>query len=153
MPCVPPLSCPCSVRMLGLAFLLMAGLGAMVEERGLRWGGLLFRGRPPVCTPHIVCLAATPTVDKESSLSPPVFAPRSGSGSILDTPDLRPQSEPTPKFADVKGVDEAKVRRRAGCWRMACHPSAAIPSSFPCFGTTTTKPRPPASLLPLSTPV
>jgi ATP-dependent metalloprotease len=53
--------------MLGLAFLLMAGLGAMMEERGL------------------------------------------GSRSILNNPDLRPQSETTTKFADVKGVDEAKV--------------------------------------------
>lgn len=61
-----------SVRMLGLAFLLMAGLGAMVEERGL------------------------------------------SSRSILNNPDLRPQSETTTKFADVKGVDEAKVGR-GGC--------------------------------------
>ena len=55
--------------MLGLAFLFMAGLGAMVEERGGLGGG---RG-------------------------------------ILNNPDLRPQSETTTKFADVKGVDEAKV--------------------------------------------
>ncbi|KAI7839312.1 hypothetical protein COHA_007010 [Chlorella ohadii] len=55
-----------SVRMLGLAFLLMAGLGAMVEERGL------------------------------------------SSRSILNNPDLRPQTETATKFADVKGVDEAK---------------------------------------------
>ncbi|PSC71547.1 ATP-dependent zinc metalloprotease FTSH mitochondrial [Micractinium conductrix] len=58
-----------SVRMLGLAFLFIAGLGAMVEERGLSGGG---RG-------------------------------------ILNNPDLRPQSETTTKFADVKGVDEAKA--------------------------------------------
>ncbi len=32
-----------------------------------------------------------------------------GSRSILNNPDLRPQSETTTKFADVKGVDEAKV--------------------------------------------
>ncbi|KAL4442017.1 hypothetical protein ABPG77_011278 [Micractinium sp. CCAP 211/92] len=56
-----------SVRMLGLAFLFMAGLGAMVEERGL-----------------------------------------SGSRGILNNPDLRPQTETHTKFADVKGVDEAK---------------------------------------------
>ena len=55
--------------MLGLAFLFMAGLGAMVEERGGLGGG---RG-------------------------------------ILNNPDLKPQSETTTKFADVKGVDEAKV--------------------------------------------
>jgi ATP-dependent metalloprotease len=59
-----------SVRMLGLAFLLMAGLGAMVEERGL------------------------------------------SSRGILNNPDLRPQSETATKFADVKGVDEAKVCAR-----------------------------------------
>lgn len=53
--------------MLGLAFLFMAGLGAMVEERGL------------------------------------------SSRSILNNPDLRPQTETATKFADVKGVDEAKV--------------------------------------------
>ena len=62
-----PLPPPRSVRMLGLAFLFMAGLGAMVEERGL------------------------------------------SSRSILNNPDLRPQTETATKFADVKGVDEAKV--------------------------------------------
>jgi ATP-dependent metalloprotease len=54
-----------SVRVLGLAFLFMAGLGAMVEERGLSRG-------------------------------------------ILNSPDLRPQHDTKTKFADVKGVDEAK---------------------------------------------
>ena len=70
--------------MLGLAFLFMAGLGAMVEERGL------------------------------------------SSRGILNNPDLRPQSETTTKFADVKGVDEAKVGwaaagggAQAGCSRGA----------------------------------
>ena len=53
--------------MLGLAFLFMAGLGAMVEERGL------------------------------------------SSRSILNNPDLRPQTETATKFADVNGLDEAKV--------------------------------------------
>jgi len=54
-----------SVRVLGLAFLFMAGLGAMVEERGLSRG-------------------------------------------ILNNPDLQPQHDTRTKFADVKGVDEAK---------------------------------------------
>jgi ATP-dependent metalloprotease len=56
-----------SVRVLSLAFLFMAGLGAMVEERG----GL--------------------------------------SRSILNNPDMRPQVDTKTKFADVKGVDEAKA--------------------------------------------
>ena len=55
-----------SVRVLGLAFLFMAGLGAMVEERGMGRG-------------------------------------------ILNNPDLRPQHDTKTKFADVKGVDEAKA--------------------------------------------
>eukprot|EP00887_Chlorella_sp_A99_P002593 scaffold6.g2593.t1 len=55
-----------TTRMLGLAFLFMAGLGAMVEERG----GL--------------------------------------SRGILNNPDMRPQTDTKTKFADVKGVDEAK---------------------------------------------
>ena len=54
-----------SVRVLGLAFLFMAGLGAMVEERGMGRG-------------------------------------------ILNNPDLAPQHDTKTKFADVKGVDEAK---------------------------------------------
>ena len=55
-----------SVRVLGLAFLFMAGLGAMVEDRGMGRG-------------------------------------------ILNNPDLRPQHDTKTKFADVKGVDEAKA--------------------------------------------
>ena len=53
-------------RTLGLALLIMSGLGALVEERGLSRG-------------------------------------------ILNNPDLRPQTETRTRFADVKGVDEAKV--------------------------------------------
>jgi ATP-dependent metalloprotease len=55
-----------SVRVLGLAFLFMAGLGAMVEDRGMGRG-------------------------------------------ILNNPDLKPQHDTKTKFADVKGVDEAKA--------------------------------------------
>lgn len=55
-----------SVRVLGLAFLFMAGLGAMAEERGLSKG-------------------------------------------ILNNPDVQPQLDAKTKFADVKGVDEAKA--------------------------------------------
>ena len=55
-----------SVRVLGLAFLFMAGLGALVEERGLSKG-------------------------------------------VLNNPDLKPQHDTRTKFADVKGVDEAKA--------------------------------------------
>ena len=54
-----------SVRILGLAFLLMAGVGAMAEERGLSKG-------------------------------------------IMNNPDVQPQMDTSTKFADVKGVDEAK---------------------------------------------
>jgi len=54
-----------SIRVLGLAFLFMAGLGAMAEERGLSKG-------------------------------------------ILNNPDVQPQMDAKTKFADVKGVDEAK---------------------------------------------
>lgn len=53
-------------RTLALALLIMSGLGALVEERGLSRG-------------------------------------------ILNNPDLRPQTETRTRFADVKGVDEAKV--------------------------------------------
>ena len=53
-------------RTLALALLIMSGLGALVEERGLSKG-------------------------------------------ILNNPDLRPQTETRTRFADVKGVDEAKV--------------------------------------------
>jgi ATP-dependent metalloprotease len=55
-----------SIRTLGLAFFFMAGLGALVEDKGLSRG-------------------------------------------ILNSPDLRPQIEGKTKFADVKGVDEAKA--------------------------------------------
>ena len=54
-----------SIRILGLAFLLMAGVGAMAEERGLSKG-------------------------------------------IMNNPEVQPQMDTSTKFADVKGVDEAK---------------------------------------------
>lgn len=56
-------------RTLALALLIMSGLGALVEERGLSRG-------------------------------------------ILNNPDMRPQTDTRTRFADVKGVDEAKVRCR-----------------------------------------
>jgi hypothetical protein len=37
------------------------------------------------------------------------------SRSILNNPDLRPQTDTKTKFADVKGVDEAKVWRVREC--------------------------------------
>jgi hypothetical protein len=55
-----------TVRTLGVAFLLLSGLGALMEEKGLSRG-------------------------------------------MLANPDMKPQLETTTKFADVKGVDEAKV--------------------------------------------
>jgi ATP-dependent metalloprotease len=55
-----------TARVLGLAFLLVAGLGALAEERGLGRGA-------------------------------------------LHNPDLAPQAETGARFADVKGVDEAKA--------------------------------------------
>ncbi len=55
-----------TVRTLGVAFLLLSGLGALMEEKGLSRG-------------------------------------------MLANPDMKPQVETTTKFADVKGVDEAKV--------------------------------------------
>lgn len=58
-----------TVRTLGVAFLLLSGLGALVEEKGLSRG-------------------------------------------MLANPDMKPQLETTTKFADVKGVDEAKVSNR-----------------------------------------
>lgn len=56
-----------TVRTLAVAFLLISGVGALVEERGIGKG-------------------------------------------ILNNPDMRPQLETKTKFADVKGVDEAKAR-------------------------------------------
>jgi ATP-dependent metalloprotease len=56
-----------TVRTLGVAFLLLSGLGALMEEKGLSRG-------------------------------------------MLANPDMKPQLETTTKFADVKGVDEAKVQ-------------------------------------------
>jgi len=56
-----------TVRTLGVAFLLMSGLGALFEEKGLSRG-------------------------------------------MLANPDMQPQLETKTKFADVKGVDEAKAR-------------------------------------------
>lgn len=56
-----------TVRTLAVAFLVLSGVGALVEERGLTKG-------------------------------------------ILNNPDMRPQLETKTKFADVKGVDEAKAR-------------------------------------------
>ena len=56
------------MRTLAVAFLLISGVGALVEERGIGKG-------------------------------------------ILNNPDMRPQLETKTKFADVKGVDEAKVQR------------------------------------------
>jgi hypothetical protein len=56
-----------TLRTLAVVFLLMSGLGALFEDRGLPRG-------------------------------------------ILNNPDMRPQFESKTKFADVKGVDEAKAR-------------------------------------------
>lgn len=55
-----------TARTLGVAFVLISGLGALMEEKGLSRG-------------------------------------------MLANPDMKPQMETTTKFADVKGVDEAKV--------------------------------------------
>jgi len=55
-----------TMRTLAVAFLVLSGVGALVEERGLTKG-------------------------------------------ILNNPDMRPQLETKTKFADVKGVDEAKA--------------------------------------------
>ncbi len=57
-----------TVRTLALAFLVISGIGALFDERGLGKG-------------------------------------------ILNNPDMKPQMESKTKFADVKGVDEAKVRQ------------------------------------------
>lgn len=67
-----------TVRTLGVAFLLLSGLGALMEEKGLSRG-------------------------------------------MLANPDMKPQLETTTKFADVKGVDEAKVGLRG----VACQLSSA----------------------------
>jgi len=56
-----------TVRTLGLAFLLLSGVGALFEERGL------------------------------------------GRGMMGGSPDVKPQIESKTRFADVKGVDEAKA--------------------------------------------
>ncbi len=61
-----------TVRTLGVAFLLLSGLGALMEEKGLSRG-------------------------------------------MLANPDMKPQIETATKFADVKGVDEAKVGRLICC--------------------------------------
>ena len=61
-----------TVRTLGVAFLLMSGLGALFEEKGLSRG-------------------------------------------MLANPDMQPQLETKTKFADVKGVDEAKARYTRWC--------------------------------------
>ena len=55
-----------TVRTLAVMFVIISGLGALMEERGLSRG-------------------------------------------ILNSPDMRPQLDGKTKFADVKGVDEAKV--------------------------------------------
>ena len=55
-----------TVRTLAVTFLIISGLGALMEDRGLSRG-------------------------------------------ILHSPDLKPQLDSKTKFADVKGVDEAKV--------------------------------------------
>ena len=55
-----------TVRTLFVAFVVLSGVGALMEERGLTKG-------------------------------------------ILNNPDMRPQMEMKTRFADVKGVDEAKV--------------------------------------------
>ena len=57
-----------TVRTLFVAFVVLSGVGALMEERGLTKG-------------------------------------------ILNNPDMRPQMEMKTRFADVKGVDEAKVGR------------------------------------------
>ena len=56
-----------TVRTLFVVFVVMSGIGALFEDRGLPRG-------------------------------------------ILNNPDMRPQFESKTKFADVKGVDEAKAR-------------------------------------------
>jgi hypothetical protein len=125
----------CSVRMLGLAFLFMAGLGAMVEERGLRSAtqqqqlraaspagsssggstGSSSSGSGALCLPCQLIASRQmpcPPIHSQPLTLPCLFCLCcccSGRG-ILNNPDLRPQSETTTKFADVKGVDEAKVR-------------------------------------------
>ena len=58
-----------TVRTLFVAFVVLSGVGALMEERGLTKG-------------------------------------------ILNNPDMRPQMEMKTRFADVKGVDEAKVGTR-----------------------------------------
>ena len=64
---------------------------------------------------------------------PPLPACCCSGRGILNNPDLRPQSETTTKFADVKGVDEAKVHTcrwvaqaggRGCCWE--CLPAACL---------------------------
>ena len=55
------------MRTLFVVFVVMSGIGALFEDRGLPRG-------------------------------------------ILNNPDMRPQFESKTKFADVKGVDEAKAR-------------------------------------------
>lgn len=59
-----------TVRTLTVAFLIISGIGALFDERGLGKG-------------------------------------------ILHNPDMKPQLDSKTKFEDVKGVDEAKVRKPA----------------------------------------
>jgi ATP-dependent metalloprotease len=77
-----------TVRTLGVAFLLMSGLGALFEEKGLSRG-------------------------------------------MLANPDMQPQLETKTKFADVKGVDEAKVLHNM-CCRLPLQLAAAYNRVFGC---------------------
>ena len=68
-----------------MAFVVLSGVGALMEERGLTKG-------------------------------------------ILNNPDMRPQMEMKTRFADVKGVDEAKVRARGLTDRPKLSPSCLCKS-------------------------
>ncbi len=74
-----------TVRTLAVMFVIISGLGALMEERGLSRG-------------------------------------------ILNSPDMRPQLESKTRFADVKGVDEAKVTAclQASCTASILHGSSSV---------------------------
>ncbi len=67
-----------TVRTLGMAFILVSAIGALVDDKALGKG-------------------------------------------LLSNPDLKPQFNSTTRFADVKGVDEAKARLALLCSRVARH--------------------------------
>ena len=81
------------------------------------------------CTPPLLTLARTaprPTLPALPACLPACCC--SGRG-ILNNPDLRPQSETTTKFADVKGVDEAKVQTQWGSRRVCRGCQDCLPAS------------------------